>query len=85
MESATTPTLTRENKLETTPVIGSWTGGKGNWKAKVTKGKAKQGDTIKLVSRYGNETIVVLGVMAGEVVDFSGIAHETFTFTKATA
>ena len=71
--------------METTPVIGSWTGGKGNWKAKVTKGKAKQGDTIKLVSRYGNETIVVLGVMAGEVIDFSGVAFETFTFVKFVA
>jgi hypothetical protein len=85
VESATTPTLTRENKLETTPVIGSWTGGKGNWKAKVAKGQAKEGDKIKLVSRYGNETIVVLGVMAGEVVDFSGVAFETFTFVKFVA
>lgn len=73
----------RSSTLE--KVIGSWTGGKGNWKAKVLKGKAVEGDKVTLVTRYGAETLVQLGTLAGEVIDFSGNVFECFTFQKVGA
>lgn len=75
--------LTKEITLE--KVLGSWTGGKGNWKAKVLKGKAIEGDKVTLVTRYGAETLVQLGTLAGEVTDFSGNVFECFTFQKVGA
>lgn len=61
----------------------TWTGGKGNWKAKVAHGKGKQGDAVILVTRFGAESRKVLGEFIETVTDFSGEQYDLFQILNA--
>jgi hypothetical protein len=52
-------------------INATWTGGKGNWKAKVKHGEGKQG------------SVKVLGELVGTVTDFSGEQYDLFVILNA--
>jgi hypothetical protein len=64
-------------------IQATWTGGKGNWKAKVKHGEGKQGDTVTMVTRFGNTSVKVLGELVGTVTDFSGEQYDLFVILNA--
>lgn len=64
-------------------ITATWTGGKGNWKAKVKHGEGKQGDTVEMVTRFGNTSVKVLGELVGTVTDFSGEQYDLFVILNA--
>lgn len=69
--------------MATNPIRATWTGGKGNWKAKVAHGKGKQGDAVILVTRFGAESKKVLGEFVETVTDFSGEQYDLFQILNA--
>lgn len=64
--------------MATKAITATWTGGKGNWKAKVEHGKGKQGDTVTMVTRFGATSEKVLGEFVRTVTDFSGNKYDEF-------
>jgi hypothetical protein len=64
-------------------IQATWTGGKGQWKAKVKHGEGKQGDTVTMVTRFGNTSVKVLGELVGTVTDFSGEQYDLFVILNA--
>ncbi len=64
-------------------ITATWTGGKGQWKAKVKHGEGKQGDTVEMVTRFGNTSVKVLGELVGTVTDFSGEQYDLFVILNA--
>ena len=70
--------LAKERAMATKNLTATWTGGKGNWKAKVEHGKGKQGDTVTMVTRFGATSEKVLGEFVRTVTDFSGNKYDEF-------
>ena len=70
--------LTKGKTMATKGIQATWTGGKGNWKAKVEHGKGKQGDTVTMVTRFGATSDKVLGEFVRTVTDFSGNKYDEF-------
>jgi hypothetical protein len=68
---------------EKEPVTATWTGGKGNWKAKVEHGKAQQGDTVTMVTRFGAVSVKVLGEFVRTTTDFTGQQYDEFQVLNA--
>ena len=64
-------------------LTATWTGGKGQWKAKVKHGEGKEGDTVTMVTRFGNTSVKVLGELVGTVTDFSGEQYDLFAIRNA--